>query len=199
MAISHRPTVLATSRTVGRKSELKTMRRLGSIPGSVYGRGVSPLSIQVDARKLGEYLGAHGSGALMDLELNGETTPVVLHEVDRNGTSGDCIHVSFHRIEMDHEFFAAIPLYFEGVEELIREGRVLQQLLDSVELHGKPDLLPERLMINVAACLTGDVIHIGSIPLPEGVSLTKDPAMAAAIISAPRTVDLVPDAAAVAA
>jgi hypothetical protein len=50
----------------------------------------------------------------------------------------------------------------------------------------------------VAACLTGDVIHIGSIPLPEGVSLTKDPVMAAAIISAPRTIDLVPDAAAAA-
>lgn len=192
MATSHRPTVLATPRTVGRKSELKTMRLAGSIPGSIYGRGVSPVSIQVNARKLGEYLGAHGTGALMDLELNGETTPVVLHEVDRSGTSGDCIHVGFHRIDMDHEFFASIPLYFEGVEELIREGRVLQQLLDAVELHGQADLLPERLTVNVAACLTGDVIHIGSIPLPEGVSLTKDPVMAAAIITAPRTVDLVP-------
>jgi large subunit ribosomal protein L25 len=168
------------------------MRLAGSIPGSLYGRGVSPVAIQVNARKLGEYLDAHGSGALMDLTLNGETTPVVLHEVDRSGVSGDCIHVSFHRIEMDHQFFASIPLYFEGVDELIREGRVLQQLLHSVDLHGQAELLPERLTVNVAACLTGDVIHIGSIPLPEGVSLSKDPVMAAAIVTAPRTTEIVP-------
>lgn len=170
------------------------MRRSGSIPGSVYGRGAVTVAIQVDARKLGEYLGSHGSGALMDLQLNGDTIPVVLHEVDRNAISGDTMHVSFHRIEMDHEFFAAIPLYFEGVEELIREGRVLQKLVDSVELHGQPDLLPERLTVNVARAMTGDVIHLGDLPLPAGVTLTRDAKIAAAIISAPRTVDLVPEA-----
>jgi large subunit ribosomal protein L25 len=192
MAISHRPTVTATPRTVGRKSELKTMRLAGSIPGSLYGRGNSTVAIQVNARKLGEYLSSHGSGALMDLQLDGETTPVVLREVDRSGISGDCIHVSFQRIEMDHEFFASIPLYFDGVEELTKEGRVLQALVESVELHGQADLLPERLTVHVAKAQTGDVIHLGDIPLPAGVTLTRDAKIAVARISAPRTVDLVP-------
>jgi large subunit ribosomal protein L25 len=191
MVGTNRPTVSATARTLGTKSKLKQLRAAGIIPGSLYGAGDAPVSIQVNAGSIGNYLNAHGSGALMDLNLDGQTTPVVLREVDRSPVKGDCIHVSFQRVPLTGEYFASIPLYFEGLEELVVEGYTLQTLLQSIELHGRADQLPERLTVDVKSYVAGDVIHASSIPLPEGVLLTRDGATAIAIVSGKRA-DLTP-------
>ena len=186
MVGTRRPTVSATARTLGTKSKLKQLRASGVIPGSLYGPGADPVSIQVKASVIVDYLGAHGSGALMDLNLDGLTTPVVLREVDRGTVKGDCIHVSFQRVALGDEYFATIPLYFEGIDNLVLEGLVLQTLQQSLELHGRADLLPERLTVDVSSGAVGDVILAGSIPLPEGVVLTRDAGIAIAIVSGKR-------------
>ncbi len=182
-----RPRVTATPRQTGSKAMIKAVRRKGDVPGSLYGRDVEPVSVQVSARVLGAYLGAHGSGALMDLDLGGQVIPVVLKEVDRDGMTGAVSHVSFQRIVLSEELQAAIPLRFEGIDELIKNGLVLQTQLDVVELHGRADRLPEVLTVDVSHCAAGAAIHLGEIPLPEGVELSRDATIVAAIVTSPRT------------
>jgi large subunit ribosomal protein L25 len=197
MAGTHRARISASPRLTGRKSALKTMRREGMIPGSLYGGDIAPSHIQVRSREMSTHLGAHGFGSLMDLDVGGQVTPVVLREVDRDGLSGDVIHVSFQRIAAGASIQASIPLRFEGMEELIDRGLVLQTLLDLVQLQGQADRLPESLTIDVRGHMAGDTLHIGSIALPAGVTLLKDAATAAAIVTQPRTPEALADQAAI--
>lgn len=182
-----RPRVAATPRQAGSKAQIKAVRRMGDVPGSLYGRDVDPVSLQVSARTLGAYLGEHGSGALMDLDLGGQVIPVVLKELDRDGITGAVAHVSFQRIVLSEQLHASIPLRFEGVDELIKNGLVLQTQLDVVELHGRADQLPEVLTVDISHCVAGAAIHLGEIPLPEGVELTREASTVAAIVTSPRT------------
>jgi large subunit ribosomal protein L25 len=186
----HRPRLAATGRELGKKSALTAMRRDGVIPGSLCGKGVSARSIHIPARALGGYLDAHGSGALLDLELAGELIPVVLREVDRNAISSAVVHVTFQRIAVNEMFHASIPVRFEGVDDLIRRGLVLQTQMDAIEVHGQAGLLPEVLTVDVRSYGAGDVIQTGSVSLPEGIQLTKSGAAAIAIVTAPRTTEL---------
>lgn len=188
MVGSTRPIIAAEPRLPASKSQLAAMRRSGVIPGSLYGRAAEPISLQLRSRAVGEYLGAHGSGALLDLDLGGQLTTVVLREVDRDIRSA-VIHVSFQRIALGDRIHAAIPLRFEGGDELTRQGLVLQIQMDAVELQGQADRLPETLTVDVRGCASGDVIHLSAISLPEGVSLAKDGSTAAAIVTTPRTVE----------
>lgn len=182
-----RPKVAARRRETGRKSELAAMRRAGLVPGSLYGRAVTTVSLQVTAQVVGDYLGAHGSGAVMDLELDGELIPVVLHEVDRDAITRAVTHVGFHRIVLGDQLHASIPLRFKGADSLIKVGLVLQTQLDAVELKGRADQLPEVLEVDVRGYAAGDVVHLSDIPLPSGVELARDGNRPAAIVTGPRT------------
>jgi large subunit ribosomal protein L25 len=166
------------------------------VPGTLYGRAAQPLSLQVTARALGSYLDAHGSGALMDLEIAGEVTPVMLKELDRHPTSGAVTHVSFQRVVLTERVHASIPLRFIGVEDLIDRGLVLQTRLDAVELTGQADRLPETLTIDVTGLAAGDAVHLSAILLTEGIELTRDGDLTAAIVTAPRTPETAPTEAA---
>lgn len=182
-----RPRLPAKRREVGRKSELAALRRAGLVPGSLYGRAVAPVSVQVTAKIVGEYLGAHGSGAVMDLEMDGELIPVVLHEVDRDAITRAVTHVAFHRIVLGDHLHASIPLRFKGADSLIKIGLVLQTQLDSVELKGRADQLPEVLEVDVRGYVAGDVVHLSDIPLPDGIELARDGTRPVAIVTSPRT------------
>src|SRR5579872_2791142 len=98
MAAHQRPRISAAARTTSvRKSQLSALRRSGIIPGSLYGGG-DATSIQVPTKTITNYLGHHASGALLDLDLDGTTWPVLLREVDRDAITGAVIHVGFHRV-----------------------------------------------------------------------------------------------------
>ena len=181
-----RPTILANTRPLDRgKGGLRSVRRAGLIPGSVYGHGET-VSIQAGGKAVNEYLSAHSSGAVLDLDLDGLTTQVLLREVDRAGVTGAVLHVGFQRINLTEDIHASIPLRFEGEAALIRDGLVMQRLLDSVELRGRADLLPETLTVDMSQYQSGGTLTIGDIPLPSGVSLLKDGGVAAAVVSTPR-------------
>lgn len=191
MAAVTRPRIAATPRLPVRKSELAALRRSGTVPGSLYGRGADAVSLQVSARVLGTHLVQHGAGALMDLEFDGQVVPVVLNEVDRDGLTSAVIHVGFKRIVLGDQLHASIPLRFEGLDEILLEGLVLQKLLDTVEVHGQADRLPETLTVHVGKLRAGESVHLDAIVLPEGVHLTRDGSTAAAIVTSPRRAEVV--------
>lgn len=181
-----RPQVAANRRESGRKSELAAMRRAGDVPGSLYGKATITVAVQVKATTISTYLNAHGSGALLDLVVDGESIPVVLHEVERDAVTRAVTHVGFHRITLGDSLHASIPLRFKGADSLIKIGLVLQTQLDAVELKGRADQLPEVLEVDVRGYVAGDIVHLSDIPLPEGIELARDGNRPAAIVTGPR-------------
>ena len=70
----------------------RRLRRSGRVPGVLYGGGGESVSFDADARDL--RLALAGSGAVLDLSVDGETaTPVVLKEASRDPVRGETVHV----------------------------------------------------------------------------------------------------------
>src|SRR5205823_11781268 len=76
----------------------RRLRRSGKVPGVVYGGGEEPLSFQVEARDLRLAL-AH-AGAVIELTIDGKTSPVVLKELTSHPVTGATVHMDLLRVRL---------------------------------------------------------------------------------------------------
>ena len=186
MRTQPRPQLAAGDRVVGTRSQLQQMRRDGQVPASLYGGATLPITVMVDRRALDAYLLHYGTGAILELGVAGAREPVIVKEIHRKPTTDAVLHVAFQRVVMADELKTSVPLYYLGIEKLRQHGLVLQIALDTLELHGRADEIPDSLTVDVGDMRSGDVLHVGAIPLPAGIHLQRDPGMTAASIGSPR-------------
>lgn len=170
--------------TAQRKSVLRELRQRGLVPGSLFGHG-EPQSIQVSARALHDFLREHSAGALMDLDLGGQGSTAVIRSLERDPLTGHVIHLGLQRVDLAETIHAAVPVVFDGEEELIKEHLVLERQLDQIDVHGRADQIPESIHINLAGRQAGDLIHISDLQLGDGISATKDGTTIVARVSSP--------------
>src|SRR5437763_14837661 len=89
----------AQHRDVAGSRAARRLRRLGNVPGVVYGGGEDPVPFQVDARVLRQAL-MH-SGAVLELSIEGAgSTPVVVKDLARHPVSGETLHVDLLRVRL---------------------------------------------------------------------------------------------------
>lgn len=185
MATQTRERLTAARRNgVGKKSQLKTLRRSGQIPASLYGHG-QPENIQISALSLQQHLQHHGLGALVDLDFEGRPCPTLIREVERDAVTGRILHLGFQRVDLREQVRATIPVVFEGEEDLIKEGWVLERQLSEIEVHGQADQIPEVLTVSIGAAHPGEAIHVGDLPLPRGMTAVREADAVVARISYP--------------
>jgi large subunit ribosomal protein L25 len=185
MATHSRPRIPALVRTQhGRKSELKALRRAGYVPGSIFGHG-DPELVQVPAHDLSVLLNEHGAGAVLDLAVDGDISPVIIRELERDPVSRHVRTIGFQRVDLRTSIKLTVPIHFEGEEFLIREGLVLERQMAEVEIHGRATQLPESLTLDLTGAEAGTTFRIADLQLPKGIEATKDPDSTLARVTAP--------------
>src|SRR5215203_5281613 len=106
----------------------RRLRRAGQVPGVLYGGGGEPVSFSVDAIVLRRALAQ--TGAVVELELDGQTAPAVLKDAQRHPVRGETLHVDFLRVDLNQPIQATVALELVGAEEApgVRDGGVLEQV-----------------------------------------------------------------------
>ncbi len=181
-------TKLAVSSRVAEGSRaVRRLRRSGRVPGIVYGGGGESVSFDADAREL--RLALAGSGAVLDLSVDGEkATPVVLKEAQRDPVRGETVHVDLLRVRLDEAIHAVVPLELSGTEEApgVKEGGVLEQIARELNVQALPTAIPESISYDIGEMQIGDTIALEALSAPEGVELLDDPETVLATLSPPR-------------
>jgi large subunit ribosomal protein L25 len=81
--IMEHPVLTAAIRQVA-KSENKRLKRENKLPAVVYGKGYETTSIAIDEKELSRILKTRGESSLINLEVEDQTFPVLIKEVQRN-------------------------------------------------------------------------------------------------------------------
>lgn len=165
----------------------RRLRRSGRVPGVVYGGGGESVSFDADARDL--RLALAGSGAVLDLSVDGKTaTPVVLKEAQRDPVRGETVHVDLLRVRLDEAIHALVPLELTGTEDApgVKEGGVLEQITRELNVQALPTAIPESIVQDIGEMQIGDTIALEMLSAPEGVTLLDDPETVLATLSPPR-------------
>jgi large subunit ribosomal protein L25 len=165
---------------VGREQGSAASRRLraaGSVPGILYGHGMSPMSVAVERRDLRVALsGAAGVNTVLDLTVDGTVYPAIVKELQRHPVRRNVIHVDFIQVNLDEEITVSVPLRLVGeAKDVEQEGGLVDPAVDSIEVVTTPRHIPDEFVVDVTEMTMDTVIRLGDVPMPAGVTATGDP------------------------
>ncbi len=169
--------LVAESRPKKGSSESRRLRATGKVPAVLYGHGIEPQALAVEAKALrGALNGAAGLNALLSLKVESARHLAMARQIQRNPRRGEVTHVDFQIVRRDEVVSAEIPLRLEGeATEVNRvDGQVEQQLF-SLTVHAKPGDLPPHVDVDLSGLTVGETIRVGDLRLPPGVTTDLDP------------------------
>jgi large subunit ribosomal protein L25 len=165
----------AIPRKLGRKSELKRMRREGWLPAEVYGKGVENFHVYIPKKDFEKL--PHGEAYLINLEVEGEKEPrvCIVKEVQTDWTGTNPIHVDLQDLTYTAEIEAEIPVHVVGTPKGLEKGGTLEITMPTITVKAPPAKLPEHIEIDVSDLDLGDVIYVKDLPVPEGTKIMDNP------------------------
>src|SRR4051794_21189092 len=176
----------ATPRTVEGSRSTRRLRRTGRVPGVLYGGGEDPVAFDVDERELRHALAARG--AVLELALDGDTTPAVLKDSQRHPVRNVTTHIDLLRVNLNVAIQAAVVLHLEGAEDApgVKEGGVLEQSVRELTVEALPTDIPEHITFDASKLNIGDTVSLSEITAPGNVTLLDDPEIVVASVVAPK-------------
>jgi large subunit ribosomal protein L25 len=165
----------STSRAHG-SANSRRLRHEGAIPGVIYGHGVGPLPVSVNAKEFRSVVsGDQGLNALITLDADGATYTVMAREIQRHPVRGTVAHIDFQVVDPNQAVIAEVPLHVIGdaVEVRHADWEVDQQMF-SIEVKTRPDQIPNFIEVDISGLTVGGAIRVGDLVLPKGVEAAGD-------------------------
>lgn len=153
------------------------LRSAGKIPAVLYGHGIDPVSLAIDARELRTALTTEaGVNALLSLKVDGEEHLAIARQLQRDPVRHFVTHIDFQVVSRDEVLRAEVPVTLVGEAETVdREGGVVSQEQFSLVIHATPDRIPHEIEVDITNLELGGSIRLSDITLPEGVTADLDP------------------------
>jgi large subunit ribosomal protein L25 len=182
----------AEARAERGSSSSRRTRTDGRIPAVIYGHGIDPLAVTIDARELRGALNAQSGGSvLFNVNLGKDQHLVIAREVQRHPIRHTVAHVDFQIVRRDEIISATVAINLVGeTTKVTRAGGIVEQALLHVQIHGKPADIPAVIEVDVEQLEIGMSIRVADLTLPAGLSVDVDPETPVVVAAAPHGVDL---------
>jgi large subunit ribosomal protein L25 len=155
----------------GRK--VKTLRKKGLVPATVYGRGVTSQTVSISLLDFKKIYAKSGNTGLIDLVTGKDTRPVLTHNVQVHPVTDALLHVEFHQVDLKEKVHAKVPVIYTGQSPAVdlKLGALLITS-DEVEIEALPTDLPENIAIDVSVLSeVGQELSVADLKMPKGVTL----------------------------
>jgi large subunit ribosomal protein L25 len=161
----------------GGSADSRRLRREDHIPAVIYGHGMQPVSFTVERRDLRIALsGPAGVNTILELEVDGKSYPAIVKDLQRDPVKRTVAHVDFMQIDLTEEIVMAVPVHLTGTAKaVLQEGGLVDPAVDRIEVRATANNIPNEIVIDVTNMKMDDVIRLGDITLPAGVTAVADP------------------------
>jgi large subunit ribosomal protein L25 len=174
--MASRPTIEVQARTEYGSRVTRRLRKAGNVPGVVYGTPEGDcISFAVNARELRRVL--VGSGALIDLKVDGQERPVIVKDQQFHPVRGELMHIDFLQVRLDEKIHTQVAVVVEGAEDApgVKEGGVLEQATHQLNIEALPTEIPENIVADVSGLGIAETMHLSALTPPAGVTFLDDP------------------------
>ena len=168
----------------------RRLRRLGKVPGIVYGGTEDAVNIQLDHKDLLLNLrNEKFHASILTLKLAGAAEQVLLRAVNMHPFKLQVQHVDFQRVQKDKKIHMKVPLHFVNADKspgVKEQGGIASHVLNELDITCFPDDLPEFIEVDLSNLTVGHSLHVRDLVLPKGVELalhkTENPVVATVVI-----------------
>ncbi len=156
----------------------RRLRIADMVPGVVYGKGLDPVTVSVKSRDLQEAIsGAGGQNNLITLIGGGslDQNIAIVVDIQRDPIKRTLKHVDLHRINPNEKLRVTVPVVLVGTAIGVKEGGLLDLAHHELHIECLPGNIPDCITIDVSDLKIAHSIHVGEIPLTEGITLLDQP------------------------
>jgi large subunit ribosomal protein L25 len=165
-----------TARAIGTRHS-RRLRHTGVIPGVIYGAGVSPISVGVEAAAFRNAVaGEHGLNTVITLSTESTTYTVLARQIQRHPVKGTVNHIDFQVVDLNALVQASVALHMIGdaVEVRHADWEVEQQLFN-LTVKARPNEIPTHIDVEISHLRPGQSIRVSDLNLPAGVEAVAEP------------------------
>jgi large subunit ribosomal protein L25 len=152
----------------------RRLRIIGRTPGIVYGGTAEPTAIELDHNALWHAIKKEAFHAsILDMELNGSESKVLLRNVQMHPFKQLILHVDFQRVEANTKLQMKVPLHFSGEENspaVKLDACLINHIVNELEVACLPADLPEFINVDLGSLKKGTSLHVNDMVLPKGVT-----------------------------
>ena len=158
------------------KGPARRARAAGRVPAILYGHGMTPEMLTVDAREFGFALRTDaGSNVLLELQVGSKRHLALAKAVQRHPLRGSFIHIDFLAVRRGEKVTVNVPVHLVGEAPGVREGGVADQDLYQIEVEAEVTNVPEAVEADISAMQIGDVLRVADLRAPAGSTILTDP------------------------
>ena len=152
----------------------RRLRNTGKTPGIVYGGEGQPQLIELDHNALWHALKKEAfHSTIMDMELAGNTSKVLLRDVQLHPYKQQVLHIDFQRVDAKTRLHMKVPMHYVKAEEsqaVKFENCVVNHVMSELDISCLPGDLPEFIEVDLSGMKKGMSLHLNDITLPKGVT-----------------------------
>jgi len=153
----------SANREAKTRSSVKQLRNSGQVPAVVYGYQVENTSVSVDEVEFIKVIREVGRNGVIDLDLNGETTKVMVYDYQFDSLKNQITHIDFVAINMKTEVTVDVTIEMIGEAVGVNEGGIVEQPIFEVQVTATPDNIPETLEVDISDLGIGDTLYVSDI------------------------------------
>ncbi len=176
--------------TLGKK--VKKLRKEGLTPATVYGHKFESKSIQFKTIELERLYDEVGESGLVELLIDSEKLPILFRNPQYHPIEGNIIHIDCYKVNLKEKITATVPIEFVGESQAVKNGNVLVEVSNEVEVEALPTDLPENITVDISILNEiDDMITVGDIKLDEKIEMVTAPDQVIVKIEEPRAEEVV--------
>ena len=189
-------TVITAKKRAVIGKQVKALRRAGGLPAVLYGSGIKPTPILLNAREAGRILGSISSSALLTLDLEGERHLALVRDRQRNFLMGTLNHVDFQVVSRTEKLRTGVSVEASGISPIVDDDEgILMTGLEELRVECFPQDLPEKIVVDISSLeKIGDAIYVKDVTLPPNVEILEDPEETLFVITAPTAEEILEEA-----
>tara|TARA_B100001173_G_scaffold88746_2_gene76267 strand:- start:3753 stop:4433 length:681 start_codon:yes stop_codon:yes gene_type:complete len=179
----------ATLRESIGSGESRRLRNEGFLPAVIYGLGMDPVSIAVNAREFTNALKTDaGSNVILNLEVGKSKYTTLAREIQRHPYKNEFLHIDLIQIDLTQNVEANVQVNFLGTPIGVKdEGGLVQTINSTITVSTLPSTIPASLDLDISELNVGENATVLDVKLPEGVELaTEDDDSILVTITLPR-------------
>lgn len=169
-------TLPAASRNDFGKGAARKARAGGTVPAVIYALGSEAVAIAIDPVRLNEiFRKTRNANTIVQIELDGQTVPVIVQEAQRHPVSRDILHVDFYRVAPGVPVRVKVPVVPVGKAVGLGVGGRIRAVRRELEVEcASYERIPATIEVDVSPLDVGQFLKASQVVAPEGVKVLFD-------------------------
>ncbi len=173
-----------TNRAELRSKAAKSLRKKGIVPGVLYYSGEENVNISIERSVL--FHAMQSGQRIFEIDQEGESQYTMIKQLQYHPVTDEIIHVDLMRVRRSEKITISVPLILVGDSIGVKEGGVLSQSLNQIEISCFPTDVPEKIELNIEDLELNSAKSVADLELDlENVDIVTDPSLNIVSITPP--------------